>query len=937
MRWHPFEALEPRIHLAVLAEATTIIPGVRGYRTQYADFNDDGIVDAIGSLSNGWTVDFGRADGSFQPSSAAPVIGRPKKLNADDVVLGRWTPGDDSIDIAIIRRIDRKWSVRLFSNDGYGGFTRHAPQLLTGSNLDLYRSTTAEARRGPAEASELLWGYSQTLRSLRFDASGAIVSDSIISTGVRHWYHADFDLDGDDDLLVSRTLGASNGFATIQVAERGDDDSWSFTTLVEGFNAQREYYAGDLDGDDRPDVGWARGRNVTILRNTTQPGDADISFAPPAAFITVEPDAPAGDGYFTYADRSIIVDASRFDVGQPPAVIVQTYTYTFARIPYETLSNVLLRPQSDDSNRTWLIDALSQSTGYFNDLNRYEAERFIDLGGDDLVDLVDARAARRNVAQDNIHRPVVGRLTVAPFNPATGTRSLVASELTDPDGSVQWIEFFHDTDGDGQWSHSDRRIHGRTSRSADGSERRVVLDLDYVYGAAGSQQRFFVRAWDDKGFVGEPVSTDLVITGATPPEPATPSAVPELTAPPAQVVSTTGAVLPIATADFTGDGRPDILRFQRNTSTRTQQLFLLVGRPPRASHPDELRFAAPRLVADNDVVHGINPARVITGRFTSGSELDIVFTRSRPRDFAYELVVLINNGDGRFTVAPDKALNRYFTVATPFSTDGASARQSFIAYTWRGEYVSLRLNDAGRVTRERIVIPNFRGGSLYQPSGSPNIQAADFNGDGRDELVVVRSIYGGASANSVHLYASLPRGGFSISPLTTIRTPWFNSFRLGDVDGDGTPDLVVAGSHYDTTTGVVGEAWIQVHRITMVTGQAQVVEAREIFRDRYDADDVLEEEINILGIGDATGDGVADITIELLNGSSTDANLRAIVIETPWSTQSQPPRPQTILHAGSPAGVYVDIGVVFSMADADGDGVLDLFRRDQVLELYRTV
>ena len=186
-----------------------------------------------------------------------------------------------------------------------------------------------------------------------------------------------------------------------------------------------------------------------------------------------------------------------------------------------------------------------------------------------------------------------------------------------------------------------------------------------------------------------------------------------------------------------------------------------------------------------------------------------------------------------------------------------------------------------------------------------------------------------------HLYSPRIRGGFGISPLTTIATSWFDSFRLGDADGDGTPDLLVTGSTIDNTSGDSAEAWVQVHRIASRAGRAQVVEAREIFRDQYRTSGVLNAGINILGIGDATGDGVSDVTIEVLNRGFDDASLRAIVIQSPWSAQGQPPLPHTVLRAENPAGTFAQIGVIFRLADADGDGVLDLFRRDQTLELYR--
>ena len=511
MRWDQLESLEPRVLLAVLSDAAAVIPGVRGNQAQYADFNDDGIIDAIGRASNGWTVDFGRADGAFEPGRAAPVIGAPRFLYAERVVLGRWTPGDDSVDIAIIRNINKQWSVRLFSNNGAGVFTPRPRQSISGVNLDLYRATLGEVQRGETQASDLLWFYSGRLRSLSFDAAGAVVSDAIVSTGVRQWSRADFDRDGDDELLISRTLGDAAGPATVQVARRGGDDAWTFTTILEGSDAQRDLHAGDLDGDDRPDVGWAHGQNVTIIRNTTLPDAAEITFAPPAPFITVHPDSPPDAGYFTDANRSRIIDSGRIDDGQPPAVIVQTYRAVFGRIPTAEIANHLLRPAGDDQNRMWSIRRLSGGSGDAGGIDRTSAEQFIDIGGDSRNDVVLGRQAWRNILEADIRRPTIGGLRVGPLDPELGVRTLVATDLRDPDGSVTSVRFYHDSDGDGQWSPSDYALPARVTTSPDGA-RRIRLGPDHEYSGPGPT-RFFARAWDDKGFVGAPTAFDLIIPG----------------------------------------------------------------------------------------------------------------------------------------------------------------------------------------------------------------------------------------------------------------------------------------------------------------------------------------------------------------------------------------------------------------------------------------
>lgn len=909
MTHHRLEALESRNHLAILADAAALLPGVRGTQTVYADLNGDSIVDAIGRTDRGWVVDLGNARGRFTPAAVLPALRGHQPGAAEWLVPGRWTAGDDTVDLALVRAASGTMWIRVLSNNGNAVFTARNGRRVEAPTQIATIGTIAEVRGGDTGGSQLTWNVGAVLQGVVFNSRGQITSTSTLSNGVQSWSIADFNADGADEILVSRTL---EGTSTADIAHR-PDGSWSFTAVTGGADARFHLFAGDINGDERPDIAWASGLSVTLMRGTTLPNSTTFSFDAPVLHIPLTATSP-DDSYSLRPDRSIIFGASRLDSDQPPSLIVQTYAIYHGRVDVETVANVLLRPSGAPGAQTWRRTNLGGEFGNVGATNRsMVAHRTIDIGGDGQDDLVLGNTARRVLPESDVTRPTIGRLSADPLDPDFGVRTLVASDFADLNGKIASVRFYYDANDDGQWSPIDPMIYGRVTTSPDGT-RRIRLDTDHFYTGPGPA-RFFARAWDDQGFVSLPTSVDLMIPEAPAPDAAAPGEIPETAPDNRTVVSTSNSELPIATADFTGDGRPDILRLQRG-SRGSQRLVLLVGRQPPVGNPDILRFDEPRIIAEDDVVHGLETTHTIVGRFTSGDDLDIAVLRYRG-DGRYETVMLINDGRGNFTVGAEKTLDRFSRLSTPHSPDGADHPQSLVASRFGGGVVSLSFDDQGRILSEQLVSRT-----------SAAFAAADFNSDGRDELLVSRG-------PTFQLLEPRARGGYRISSIAAMTTPHQSGFKVGDVDGDGTPDLVIVGATYTDNQGTSAEMWVQVHRLASQAGRVRVVESREILRDRFESQDLSDFGIAILGVGDATGDAAADVTVELLTATVDSPHVRVVIIEQPWSTGDNQPHTRTVLRHGRPSGTYVWINTLFRMADVDHDDVLDLFRRDQSLELYR--
>jgi len=80
---------------------------------------------------------------------------------------------------------------------------------------------------------------------------------------------------------------------------------------------------------------------------------------------------------------------------------------------------------------------------------------------------------------------------------------------------------------------------------------------------------------------------------------------------------------------------------------------------------------------------------------------------------------------------------------------------------------------------------------------SNQVQAIDLNGDGKLDLVVITGPQGGVSAPTMSIYLGKGDGTFTSSAIPNVGGQNFISpeayFGAGDVNGDGIPDLVVAG------------------------------------------------------------------------------------------------------------------------------------------------
>jgi hypothetical protein len=205
--------------------------------------------------------------------------------------------------------------------------------------------------------------------------------------------------------------------------------------------------------------------------------------------------------------------------------------------------------------------------------------------------------------------------------------------------------------------------------------------------------------------------------------------------------------------------------------------------------------------------------------------------------------------------------------------------------------ISLLASDAtGQLARPVDIGPGTPDGYVYGAA------AVDLNRDGRPDLLFAS----GAYPASLRVLLNDGHGGFSTLPDVEVGSQWA-SLDVGDVDGDGDPDVVV------TSAVALGTQQVDAIEVFLNAGDgtfaAPIVHATGI---PYAA----------LAVGDLDGDHRADVALT----DGIDATVRVFLsagggaLADPISTPS----------GKSPAGI--------SIGDVDGDGKVDLVVVNQLFD-----
>ncbi len=240
---------------------------------------------------------------------------------------------------------------------------------------------------------------------------------------------------------------------------------------------------------------------------------------------------------------------------------------------------------------------------------------------------------------------------------------------------------------------------------------------------------------------------------------------------PAVAASTRG--LQIATADFNGDGKADLLVPNRNNvGTSPSSLLVLpgdgkgnLGAP--VSSPANL---APIMVIAADMNNDKKPDAVLIGLGT---------------DETPKVSVLINQGNGTFAAEQDYTLAAAATSLAVADFNGDGFMDVAVGEGSSGVFVLLGQSNGTLGTAKMV-----------DPSNASDIVAGSLTGNGRADLVVVDAGVAGTSqaTGALVVYLGNADGSFTAATAPTTSATNYTVAALGDLNHDGILDLIVTGA-----------------------------------------------------------------------------------------------------------------------------------------------
>ena len=285
----------------------------------------------------------------------------------------------------------------------------------------------------------------------------------------------------------------------------------------------------------------------------------------------------------------------------------------------------------------------------------------------------------------------------------------------------------------------------------------------------------------------------------------------------AQITFTTGSgPHSVATADVNGDGKPDLIVANFDANTISVLLNTTVPGADTPSFAAQWTFAA-----------GAGPIAITAADVNGDGKLDLILT-----NFGGNTVSVLLNTTAPGATAPSFAARQAFaTGANPFSVAGADVNGDgkldlIVTNTnINNNGVSVLLN----TTAPGATTPSFAAQQTFATgSNNQSVTVAEINGDGKPDLIVANFYDDTVSVlfNTTAPGATTP----SFATQQTFTTgPSPRSVTAADVNNDGRPDLIVANSDSNSVSVLLNTAAPGAITASFATQQTFATGAKPVF------------------------------------------------------------------------------------------------------------
>jgi hypothetical protein len=251
------------------------------------DFNGDGRTDLVttGGAGNA-VVLLNNGDGTFRQGPTLQVQGTP-----DSVVVGDFN-GDGKADVAVGTEAGK---IDVFLGTGNGAF--QAPRVLDlGSNVSIQSMAAADfnhdGKTDLAVTVNLLDNQQTGLVEVfTSNGNGTFRKTAAVTVGVLADGLAATDLNGDGRLDLVTTSFLPDGSRDVKVLLGNGNGTFQKPLATTPGGSATSVAAGDFNGDGKPDLVLADGRNDTLL---VLPGNGNGAFGKPIPFLFDTPVAGLG-------------------------------------------------------------------------------------------------------------------------------------------------------------------------------------------------------------------------------------------------------------------------------------------------------------------------------------------------------------------------------------------------------------------------------------------------------------------------------------------------------------------------------------------------------------------------------------------------------------------------------------------------------------------